>query len=70
MEIQVVAFPQNTVLSFPDGPRLLERALEMGADVSAGSRTTEATREDGVASLNLIFDLAEKYARARRRALR
>ena len=61
MEIQVVAFPQNTVLSFPDGPRLLERALEMGAHVVGGIPHAEATREDGVASLNLIFDLAEKY---------
>jgi cytosine/creatinine deaminase len=61
MEIQVVAFPQNTVLSFPDGPRLLERALEMGADVVGGIPHTEATREDGVASLRLVFDLAEKY---------
>jgi cytosine/creatinine deaminase len=61
MEIQVVAFPQNTVLSFPDGPRLLERALEMGADVVGGIPHTEASREDGVASLRLIFDLAEKF---------
>jgi hypothetical protein len=36
MEIQVVAVPQNTLLSFPDGPQLLERALEMGADVVGG----------------------------------
>jgi cytosine/creatinine deaminase len=61
MEIQIVAFPQNTVLSFPDGPRLLERALEMGADVIGGIPHTEATREDGVASLRMIFDLAERY---------
>ncbi len=61
MEIQVVAFPQNTLLSFPDGPQLLERALEMGADVVGGIPHTETTREDGVASLRLIFDLAEKY---------
>ena len=33
IEIQIVAFPQNTVLSFRDGPELLEQALEMGADV-------------------------------------
>lgn len=36
MEIQIVAFPQNTILSFPDGPALLERALEMGADAVGG----------------------------------
>jgi cytosine/creatinine deaminase len=33
----------------------------MGADVVGGIPHTEATREDGVASLRLIFDLAERY---------
>lgn len=61
IEIQIVAFPQNTVLSFRDGPRLLERALEMGADVVGGIPHNEGTPEDGVASLRMIFDLAEKY---------
>jgi cytosine/adenosine deaminase-related metal-dependent hydrolase len=61
MEIQVVAFPQDTVLSFPVGPKLLEQALEMGADVIGGIPHAEATREDGVASLETIFDLAAKY---------
>jgi cytosine/adenosine deaminase-related metal-dependent hydrolase len=62
IDIQVVAFPQNTVLSFPDGPRLLEQALEMGADAVGGIPHNEATREDGVASLKIIFDLAKKYS--------
>jgi cytosine deaminase len=62
IEIQIVAFPQNTVLSFPDGPDLLEQALEMGADVIGGIPHNEATREDGVASLRIIFDLAQKYS--------
>lgn len=61
LEVQVVAFPQNTVLSFPDGPRLLERALEMGADVVGGIPHNEATRDDGVESLRIVFDLAERY---------
>ncbi len=61
MDIQVVAFPQNTLLTFPGGPRLVERALERGADVIGGIPHTEATREDGVASLRLVFDLAERY---------
>jgi len=61
IEIQIVAFPQNTVLSFRDGPQLLEQALEMGADVIGGIPHNEGTPEDGVASLRIIFDLAEKY---------
>ena len=61
IEIQIVAFPQNTVLSFLDGPQLLEQALEMGADVIGGIPHNEATPEDGVASLRIVFDFAEKY---------
>nr|WP_272902342.1 amidohydrolase family protein [Brevibacterium daeguense] len=61
MEIQIVAFPQNMILSFPNGPALLERALEMGADVVGGIPHNEATREDGVESLRIVFDLADKY---------
>ena len=61
IEIQIVAFPQNTVLSFRDGPELLEQALEMGADVIGGIPHNEGTPEDGVDSLRIIFDLAEKY---------
>ena len=61
IEIQIVAFPQNTVLSFRDGPQLLEQALEMGADGIGGIPHNEGTPEDGVASLRIIFDLAEKY---------
>ncbi len=61
MEIQVVAFPQNTVLSYPDGPDLLVQALELGAEVVGGIPHNEATREDGIESLRIIFDLAEKY---------
>ena len=61
IEVQIVAFPQNTVLSFRDGPQLLEQALKMGADVIGGIPHNEGTPEDGVASLRIIFDLAEKY---------
>jgi len=42
IEIQIVAFPQNTVLSFRDGPQLLEQALEMEPTLLAASRTMRA----------------------------
>ncbi len=61
VQIQVVAFPQNTVLSYPNGRELLEQAVAMGVDAVGGVPHLEATREDGVASLEYIFDLAEKY---------
>ncbi|CAH0525804.1 cytosine deaminase [Vibrio hippocampi] len=61
IELQIVAFPQEGILSFPNGKALLEQAMEMGADVIGGIPHFEYTREYGVDSLNFIIDLAEKY---------
>lgn len=63
MDIQLVAFPQEGILSYPNGRELLEEALIMGADVVGAIPHFEFTREDGVESLKIAFDLAEKYGR-------
>ncbi len=60
VEIQVVAFPQDGVFTTPEGRKLLEKALDMGADVVGGIPHNEITREDGVADVALAFELAEK----------
>lgn len=59
--LQLVAFPQEGILSYPNGAELLEEALKQGADVVGGIPHYEFTREDGVNSLKVAFDLAEKY---------
>ena len=59
--LQLVAFPQNGMVAYPDGAALTERALRQGADVVGGIPHLEPTREDGVASLHTVFDLAERY---------
>lgn len=63
INLQVVAFPQEGILSYPNGKELLEEAVQMGADVVGGIPHFEFTREYGVESLKIAFDLAEKYDR-------
>ncbi|MEL6398427.1 MAG: cytosine deaminase [Cyanobacteria bacterium J06626_4] len=64
LTLQVVAFPQDGVFSAPHNAERLEEAIKLGADVVGGIPHYELTREDGVKSIQYIFDLAEKYDRA------
>lgn len=61
MNIQIVAFPQYGILSYPKGVELLEEALKMGADAAGAIPHFEFTREYSVESLNICFKLAQKY---------
>lgn len=61
VELQIVAFPQEGIFSYPNGDKLLEKALEMGADVIGAIPHFEFTREYGVKSIDYIFELAKKY---------
>lgn len=61
MELQIVAFPQYGILSYPQGKELLEEALRMGADAAGAIPHFEFTREYSVESLNICFELAQKY---------
>lgn len=61
VNIQLVAFPQEGILSYPNGKELLEEAVKLGADVVGGIPHFEFTREYGVESMKIAFDLAEKY---------
>ncbi|GEL03596.1 cytosine deaminase [Rummeliibacillus stabekisii] len=63
IDLQLVAFPQEGILSYPNGYELLEESLKMGADVVGGIPHYEFTREYGVDSLKAAFQLAEKYDR-------
>lgn len=61
--LQVVAFPQDGIYGSPKNEILMEKALDMGADVVGGIPHYELTREDGVKSVHRIFELAQKYDR-------
>lgn len=63
VELQIVAFPQEGILSYPNGEALLEEALQLGADVVGAIPHFEFTREYGVESLHRAFELAKKYDR-------
>ena len=58
-----MAFPQEGILSYPNGEGLLEEALRLGADVVGAIPHFEFTREYGVESLHKAFALARKYDR-------
>ena len=61
VDLQIVAFPQEGILSYPNGEKLLDQAMAMGADVVGGIPHFEFTREYGVESMHIAFDIARKY---------
>ncbi|MFF5484789.1 cytosine deaminase [Streptomyces virginiae] len=61
MTLQIVAFPQEGIVSFPGGEGLLREAVARGADVVGAIPHFEDTREDGLASLHTAFALAEEH---------
>ena len=61
VDLQIVAFPQEGILSYPNGEKLLDQAMEMGADVVGGIPHFEFTREYGVESMHIAFDIVRKY---------
>ena len=61
VELELIAFPQEGVFSFPDGEALMRRAMELGCDIVGGIPHYEWTREDGVQEVHFIFDLAREF---------
>jgi cytosine deaminase len=61
--LQVVAFPQDGLYRRPGLEDNLIAALELGVDAVGGIPHYEMTREDGVRSVELIFELAERYGK-------
>jgi len=61
IELQVVAFPQDGILTDPKNLENLKKTLEMGADQVGAIPHFEYTYEDGVESVKIAMDLAEKH---------
>ncbi|KUO73490.1 MAG: cytosine deaminase [Desulfosporosinus sp. BRH_c37] len=61
LEIQIVAFPQEGIVSFNGTENLIIKAIELGADAVGGIPHFEFTREDGVESVKKSFEIAIKY---------
>lgn len=60
VELQLIAFPQDGILSFPNGMELMREAMRLGCDVIGGIPHYEWTREDGVEEVHFLFDLARE----------
>ncbi len=58
VELQIVAFPQEGICSYPDGKALMEEAVRLGADCVGAIPHYEFTREYSVESLNFSLRLA------------
>jgi cytosine deaminase len=62
-ELQLVAFPQDGILSFPNGRELLRRALELGCDLVGGIPHYEWTNAMGIEDVHCAFALAKEFNR-------
>lgn len=63
VELQLVAFPQDGILSFPNGRQLMEQAVKEGLDVVGGIPHYEFTTEYGWQSVHFLMDLADRYGK-------
>ena len=62
-DLQIVAFPQDGILSFPGGQELMRRAMELGCDLVGGIPHYEWTRDMGVEDVHYAFALAKEFNR-------
>lgn len=63
IDLQLVAFPQECILSYPHGRELMEQAVKEGLDVVGGIPHFEFTTEYGWQSVHFLMALADKYDR-------
>ena len=61
LDLQIVAFPQEGIVQSPGVKELMEKSIEMGADVVGACPYNEKTMEDTKKQLEIVFDMAEKY---------
>ena len=61
IELQIVAFPQEGMMSFENGEELMEKAIQLGCDCVGGIPHMEHVREYGVEAMHKTVALAKKY---------
>lgn len=61
--LQLVAFPQDGILSFPNGRELMRKAIEHGCDLVGGIPHYEWTRDMGIEDVHYAFALAKEFQR-------
>jgi cytosine deaminase len=58
IDIEVIAFPQEGIVTDPETPDLLRAALDMGADLVGGLPEFERSVEDQRTHVSTVFDIA------------
>ena len=61
MDIQLVAFPQQGIMSFEGGPDVMRRAIDLGVDVVGAIPHFEISREYGEQSVKFAMGLAAEH---------
>jgi cytosine/creatinine deaminase len=61
ISLQLVAFPQQGILSFDGGKELMREAVRLGCDVVGAIPHFEITREYGEQSVKFAFELAAEH---------
>jgi cytosine deaminase len=61
LDLQVVAFPQEGIIRDKGTRELLEKSLELGADVVGGMPWYEGEPEAAKRHTDIVFELAKKY---------
>jgi len=61
--LQLVAFPQDGIFSFPNGGELMRKAMGLGCDLVGGIPHYEWTRDMGVEDVHYAFALAKEFNR-------
>jgi cytosine deaminase len=62
-DLQLVAFPQDGIFSFPNGRQLMRQALELGCDIVGGIPHYEWTSALGIEDVHFVFALAKEFNR-------
>jgi len=62
-DLQLVAFPQDGIFSFPNGRELMRKAIELGCDVVGGIPHHEWTNAMGIEDVHYAFELAKEFNR-------
>lgn len=62
-DLQLVAFPQDGIDSFPNGRELMRQAIELGCDLVGGIPHYEWTNAMGLEDVHYAFALAKEFNR-------
>ncbi|MGM0875419.1 MAG: amidohydrolase family protein [Bacillota bacterium] len=63
IDIQIIAFPQDGIISCRENQERLVKAIELGADAVSAVPHLELTRENGIASLEVCYSIAKEYGK-------